>query len=114
MPAYIVMGAQWGDEGKGKIVDVLAVKMDYVIRFQGGANAGHTVIHGDKKYVTHLIPSGVISGKSINIIGNGCVVNPRTLNEEIDYLSGLGISVNPEKFIISSAAHMVLPIHVYL
>lgn len=114
MPAYIVMGAQWGDEGKGKIVDVLAEKMDYVIRFQGGANAGHTVIHGDKKYVTHLIPSGVISGKSINIIGNGCVVNPVTLNEEMEYLKSLGIAIDRKKFIISSAAHMVLPIHIYL
>ena len=86
MPAYIVMGAQWGDEGKGKIVDVLAEKMDFVVRFQGGANAGHTVIHGDTKYVTHLIPSGVISGNSINIIGNGCVVNPTTLYEEMETL----------------------------
>ena len=114
MPAYIVMGAQWGDEGKGKIVDVLAEKMDFVVRFQGGANAGHTVIHGDKKYVTHLIPSGVISGRSINIIGNGCVVNPTTLFEEMETLRKQGVSISPDKFIVSPAAHMVLPIHEYL
>lgn len=114
MPAYIVMGAQWGDEGKGKIVDVLAEKMDFVVRFQGGANAGHTVIHGDKKYVTHLIPSGVISGRSINIIGNGCVVNPTTLHEEMEALKSQGVVFSPDKFIISPSAHMVLPIHQYL
>ena len=114
MPAYIVMGAQWGDEGKGKIIDVLAEKMDIVIRFQGGANAGHTVIHGKTKYVTHLIPSGVISGNSINIIGNGCVVNPATLLEEMETLQQQGVHISPDKFIISPAAHMVLPIHQYL
>ena len=114
MPAYIVMGAQWGDEGKGKIVDVLAEKMDFVVRFQGGANAGHTVIHGNTKYVTHLVPSGVISGNSINIIGNGCVVNPTTLHEEMKTLRKQGISISPDKFILSPSAHMVLPIHEYL
>ena len=114
MPAYVVMGAQWGDEGKGKIVDVLAEEMDFVIRFQGGANAGHTVIHGDTKYVTHLIPSGIISGNSINIIGNGCVVNPTALYEEMEKLRQQGITISPDKFIVSSAAHMVLPIHQYL
>ena len=114
MPAYIVMGAQWGDEGKGKIVDVLAEQMDVVVRFQGGANAGHTVIHGDKKYVTHLIPSGIISGKSINIIGNGCVVNPTTLHEEMDALKAQGVIFNTDNFVISPSAHMVLPIHLYL
>ncbi len=114
MPAYIVMGAQWGDEGKGKIVDVLAEQMDVVVRFQGGANAGHTVIHGDKKYVTHLIPSGIISGKSINIIGNGCVVNPTTLHEEMQSLIEQGVIFTTDNFIISPSAHMVLPIHIYL
>ncbi len=114
MPAYIVMGAQWGDEGKGKIVDVLAEKMDFVVRFQGGANAGHTVIHGDTRYVTHLIPSGVISGNSVNIIGNGCVVDPRTLLEEMEALEKQGVRITPAKFIISPQAHMVLPVHRYL
>lgn len=114
MPAYIVMGAQWGDEGKGKIVDVLAEKMDVVIRFQGGANAGHTVLHGNTKYVTHLIPSGIISGKSLNIIGNGCVACPYTLRDEINTLKSQGVLFTPENFVISSAAHMVLPVHKFL
>ncbi|MDZ7797889.1 MAG: adenylosuccinate synthase [Candidatus Marinimicrobia bacterium] len=114
MPAYIVMGAQWGDEGKGKIVDVLAEKMDFVVRFQGGANAGHTVIHGETRYVTHLIPSGVISGNSVNIIGNGCVVNPSTLYEEMNVLIDQGVNISPGKFIVSPQAHMVLPVHQYL
>lgn len=108
------MGAQWGDEGKGKIVDVLAEKMDFVVRFQGGANAGHTVIHGDTRYVTHLIPSGVISGNSVNIIGNGCVVNPSTLHEEMNVLLKQGVNISPGKFIVSPQAHMVLPVHQYL
>lgn len=111
MPAYIVMGAQWGDEGKGKIVDVLAEKMDVVIRFQGGANAGHTVLHGNTKYVTHLVPSGIISGTSLNIIGNGCVICPFTLRDETAVLKNQGIRFTPENFVISSAAHMVLPVH---
>jgi adenylosuccinate synthase len=114
MPAYIVMGAQWGDEGKGKIVDVLAEKMDIVVRFQGGANAGHTVIHGDTRYVTHLIPSGVISGNSLNIIGNGCVVDPATLHEEMQTLKAQGVDITPDTFIVSPQAHMVLPVHRYL
>jgi adenylosuccinate synthase len=114
MPAYIVMGAQWGDEGKGKIVDVLAANMDVVLRFQGGANAGHTVIHGNTKYVTHLVPSGIISGKSLNIIGNGCVICPFTLLQEMQTLKEQSVDFRPDNFVISSAAHMVLPVHKYL
>ncbi|MDD3095219.1 MAG: adenylosuccinate synthetase, partial [Candidatus Marinimicrobia bacterium] len=114
MPAYIVIGAQWGDEGKGKIVDVLAEKMDLVLRFQGGANAGHTVLHGNTKYVTHLVPSGVISGCSMNIIGNGCVVCPLTLLEEMRILEKQGIAFSPQNFALSGSAHMVLPVHKYL
>ena len=83
MSKYIVMGSQWGDEGKGKIVDNISQKMDLVVRFQGGANAGHTVIIEDKKYILHLIPSGIISGKAKNVIGNGCVIDPVTLDDEI-------------------------------
>jgi len=114
MPAYIVIGAQWGDEGKGKIVDVLAEKMDLDLRFQGGANAGHTVLHGNTKYVTHLVPSGVISGCALNIIGNGCVVCPFTLLEEMQILEKQGVCITPANFVISEAAHMVLPVHKYL
>jgi len=111
MPNYIVLGAQWGDEGKGKIVDHLAGRMDFVIRFQGGANAGHTVVDGDKSYVLHLIPGGIISGKAVNIIGNGCVVDPLNLVQELDYLQEKNITVDPQRLIISELAHVVTPWH---
>ncbi len=114
MANYIVLGAQWGDEGKGKIVDMLAGKMDLVVRFQGGANAGHTVRIGDKEYVLHLIPGGIVSGTSVNVIGNGCVVDPVTFANELDYLADKGITVTPQKLIVSSQAHMVTPVHKYL
>jgi len=114
MATYIVLGAQWGDEGKGKIVDLLAGNMDLVVRFQGGANAGHTVLIGDKKYILHLIPGGIVSGKATNIIGNGCVVDPVIFCEELDYLTALGITVTPEILAVSSQAHVVTPVHKYL
>ncbi|MDK2976463.1 MAG: adenylosuccinate synthase [Candidatus Marinimicrobia bacterium] len=114
MSVSIVMGAQWGDEGKGKIVDTLAEKADMVIRYQGGANAGHTVIHGTDKYVLHLIPSGIISGKSVNIIGNGCVVDPVLLLQEIDTLQNQGITVDPRHLMIAENAHIVTPLHKWL
>lgn len=109
-----MMGAQWGDEGKGKIVDTLAEQADLVVRYQGGANAGHTVIHGNKKYVLHLIPSGVISGNSLNIIGNGCVVDPGLLLEEINMLQSKGIELSPDQLNISENAHIVTPIHKWI
>ncbi len=111
MSKYIVMGSQWGDEGKGKIVDNISQNMDLVVRFQGGANAGHTVIIEDKKYVLHLIPSGIISGKAKNIIGNGCVIDPITLAEEIEEMKNSGIKIQTNKFFISSGAHIVTPLH---
>jgi adenylosuccinate synthase len=111
MPNYIVLGAQWGDEGKGKIVDHLAGKMDYVIRFQGGANAGHTVVNGDQSYVLHLIPGGIISGRAVNIIGNGCVVDPLNLVQELDYLQEKNITVDTDRLMISELAHVVTPWH---
>ena len=114
MAKYIVLGAQWGDEGKGKIVDLLAGRMDMVVRFQGGANAGHTVIIGDKEYVLHLIPGGIVSGKAVNVIGNGCVVDPVTFDVELEYLQDRGIGVNPRKLVVSSQAHLVTPVHKYL
>ena len=114
MAKYIVLGAQWGDEGKGKIVDLLAGKMDLVVRFQGGANAGHTVKIGTNEYILHIIPGGVVSGKATNIIGNGCVVDPIIFAEEVDYLRGKGIKINPDNLIISSQAHVVTPVHKYL
>ncbi|HGY55239.1 MAG TPA: adenylosuccinate synthase [Caldithrix abyssi] len=114
MANYIVLGAQWGDEGKGKIVDMLSAKMDMVVRFQGGANAGHTVKCEGKEYVLHLIPGGIVSGKAVNVIGNGCVVDPLTFIEEVDYLRKLGVEVTPEKLLVSSQAHVVTPVHKYL
>lgn len=114
MSKYIVLGAQWGDEGKGKIVDLLAGHMDLVVRFQGGANAGHTVKIGDKEYILHIIPGGIVSGKATNVIGNGCVVDPIIFSEEVKYLEEKGIKVSPEKLIVSSQAHIVTPVHKYL
>lgn len=111
MSAFIVLGAQWGDEGKGKMTDYLAEEADVVVRFQGGNNAGHTVVVGDKDYKLHLIPSGILYDDKINVIGNGVVVDPKALFTEIDYLEGLGISVTPKKLIISDRAHLIMPYH---
>jgi adenylosuccinate synthase len=104
----VLIGAQWGDEGKGKITDYYASKADIVVRFQGGNNAGHTVVVGDQKFKFHLIPSGVVQGKEI-VIGNGVVVDPKVLLTEIDELEKNGIKVNLK---ISNAAHVILPFHI--
>ena len=93
MANTILVGAQWGDEGKGKIIDVLTGKADIVVRSQGGNNAGHTVIHGGKKYVLHLIPSGILRARKICVIGNGVVIDPIALVKEIDGLRHLGVKV---------------------
>ncbi|MBN2225725.1 MAG: adenylosuccinate synthase [candidate division Zixibacteria bacterium] len=106
----IVVGCQWGDEGKGKVVDLLAEKADAIARFQGGANAGHTVLVGDKKYILHLIPSGIIYPDKLCYIGNGVVLDPFGLLEEIELLRTQGIDTNGRLF-ISSAANLVLPYH---
>jgi adenylosuccinate synthase len=110
MPNTILVGAQWGDEGKGKIIDVLTEQADIVVRTQGGNNAGHTVFLGEKKYVLHLIPSGILRPKKTCVIGNGVVVDPLSLVEEIDGLLKLGIRVNGNLF-ISETAHLVFPYH---
>ena len=111
MSAFIVLGAQWGDEGKGKMTDYLAEEANVVVRFQGGNNAGHTVVVGDKEYKLHLIPSGILYEDKLNVIGNGVVVDPKALFEEIDYLEGVGVKVTPEKLIISDRAHLIMPYH---
>jgi adenylosuccinate synthase len=111
MAAYIVLGAQWGDEGKGKMTDYLAESADVVVRFQGGNNAGHTVVVGDKEYKLHLIPSGILYGNKLNALGNGVVIDPKALFEEIEYLKDLGIEVTPDKFIISDRAQVIMPYH---
>jgi adenylosuccinate synthase len=114
MANYIVMGAQWGDEGKGKIVDYLADDINLVIRFQGGANAGHTIVRDGTEFILHLIPGGIITGKCKNIIGNGCVVDLELLIEEMETLGKMGISITPKNFFISEQAHIVTPVHKYI
>jgi adenylosuccinate synthase len=109
MANTILVGAQWGDEGKGKIIDVLTDKADMVVRTQGGNNAGHTVFIGKKKYVLHLIPSGILRRSKKCIIGNGVVVDPVSLVDEIDHLEKLGVTV--KNLFISESAHLVFPYH---
>src|SRR2546422_2370208 len=109
MPATVVVGAQFGDEGKGKIVDYLADRADVVVRFQGGANAGHTVQVGDQLYAFHLLPSGVLRKRTMNVIGNGVVVDPTQLLKEIEETRAHGHSV--ENLRISDRAHVVMPYH---
>ncbi|PKB62960.1 MAG: adenylosuccinate synthase [SAR202 cluster bacterium Io17-Chloro-G1] len=113
MPAYAVLGAQWGDEGKGKIVDVLARDMDIVARFSGGNNAGHTVVNDNGRFSVHLVPCGIFWPHTMNLIGNGVVVDPDVLLDEIDSLSGDGIDV-AGRIIVSERAHLVMPYHVVL
>ena len=91
MPAIVVVGAQWGDEGKGKATDLLGDRADYVVRYQGGNNAGHTVVIGDESYALHLLPSGVLSPRAVPVIGNGVVIDPQVLLDEIDGLAARGV-----------------------
>jgi adenylosuccinate synthase len=109
VPATVVVGAQWGDEGKGKIVDLLAQDSDVVCRYQGGPNAGHTIVVGDETFKIRQTPSGVISGK-ISVIGAGCVVDPQVLLEELDELAARG--VDPSVVVVSGNAHLIMPWHV--
>ncbi|MFT3990454.1 MAG: adenylosuccinate synthase [Luteolibacter sp.] len=107
----IIVGLQWGDEGKGKIVDYLTETADVVIRGQGGNNAGHTVIANGTKYVLHLLPSGILWDDKTNVIGNGVVIDPIGLVTEIERIEGQGIAITPDKLLISDRAHVVLPLH---
>ncbi len=107
----IITGLQWGDEGKGKIVDFLTASADVVIRSQGGNNAGHTVITRGIKYILHLLPSGILWDDKINVIGNGVVIDPVGLVEEIQRVEAQGVAITPAKLLISDRAHIVLPIH---
>ena len=106
-----IVGAQWGDEGKGKITDFFAGESDYVVRFHGGNNAGHTVIVEGNTFKLHLIPSGIIYGGPMSIIGNGVVVDPKVLLEEIEYIEGKGID---PKLMVSDRAHVIMPYHIEL
>lgn len=111
MSVKIIVGTQWGDEGKGKITDILAEKVDLVVRYQGGNNAGHTVVVGDKTFKLHIIPSGILYSSCVCVIGNGVVLDPEVLFTEIATLEKQGITITPEHLKISSIAHIILPFH---
>ncbi|MFH0799443.1 MAG: adenylosuccinate synthase [Pseudomonadota bacterium] len=111
MANLVVVGTQWGDEGKGKIIDLLTPSVDVVVRYQGGANAGHTVVIGEEKTILHLVPSGVLHRSCLCIIGNGVVVDPEVLIDEINGLHQQGYLKDPAKLSISQNAHLVLPYH---
>jgi adenylosuccinate synthase len=114
MPLNIIVGAQWGDEGKGRITDLLAEHVDYVARFSGGDNAGHTVTIGREVFKLHLMPSGIIHESVTCIIGNGVVINPAVFLRELAGLRERGITVNPDRLKISTAAHLITPAHIAL
>jgi len=109
MPASVILGTQWGDEGKGKITDLLAEKADVVVRYQGGNNAGHTIVVEDEKFALSLIPSGVLYPTVTPVIGNGCVVDPKVMLEEMGTLRSRGI--DPSKVLVSGNAHLIMPYH---
>jgi adenylosuccinate synthase len=112
MPAIVIVGAQWGDEGKGKATDLLGDDVDYVVRYQGGNNAGHTVVIGEESYALHLLPSGVLSRNAIPVIGNGVVIDPAVLLAEIDDLAARSVSC--DRLLISANAHLIMPHHIAL
>lgn len=111
MSTVVVVGVQWGDEGKGKVVDLLAREADIIVRFQGGSNAGHTLVVGGKKTIVRLIPSGVLHSGKVCVIGNGVVVDPETLVEEIDTLQQQGCLTDPSLLKVSETAHLIMPYH---
>ena len=111
MSNVVIVGVQWGDEGKGKFVDLLAQEIDYVVRFQGGNNAGHTVIVDGKKVALHLVPSGILHEGKTCLIGNGVVLDPVVFVEELDTLIGQGVDVSPNRLKISSKTHLIMPYH---
>lgn len=109
MPAVVIVGAQWGDEGKGKATDLIADRIDYVVKFNGGNNAGHTVVIGTEKYALHLLPSGILTPGVVPVISNGVVIDPEVLMEELDALEARGIDVSG--LVISSHAHLITQYH---
>lgn len=114
MSSVVVVGTQWGDEGKGKIVDLLTRYADFVVRFQGGNNAGHTLVVEGKKFVFHIIPSGILYSDKMCMIGNGVIIDPGVLISEIDQLQKKGLSVSPDRLMISERAHLIMPYHASL
>ncbi len=111
MPLDIVVGAQWGDEGKGRMVDLFAEKASIVARYSGGDNAGHTVTVGEKIFKLHLVPSGLARPHTVGILGNGVVINPNTLLKEMNMLRDGGLEINPSRLVISPNAHLITPVH---
>ncbi|HBM11657.1 MAG TPA: adenylosuccinate synthase, partial [Rhodospirillaceae bacterium] len=111
MTNVVVIGSQWGDEGKGKIVDWLSERADVVVRFQGGHNAGHTLVIDGKVYKLSLLPSGVVRKGKLSIIGNGVVVDPWALMEEIERIRAQGVSVSPSTLLLAENAALILPVH---
>ena len=113
MANIVIVGTQWGDEGKGKIVDLLAEFADMVVRFQGGNNAGHTMVVNGKQFISHLVPSGILQGKTC-LLGNGMVVDPAVLIQELDELENKGVHVGPDRLKISEKAHIIMPYHKHI
>ena len=111
MASVVVVGTQWGDEGKGKVVDLLTNYADCIVRFQGGNNAGHTLVVNGKKYVFHIIPSGILYEDKTCMIGNGVIIDPGVLLQEMDELNGKGLPVTPGRLLISENAHLIMPYH---
>ena len=111
MSNVVLVGSQWGDEGKGKVVDLLTARCDVVVRYQGGNNAGHTLVVDNKQYIFHLIPSGILYANKKCLIGNGVALDPVILIEEIEKLAGQGINLTPERFALSDKAHIIMPYH---
>ena len=111
MANVVVVGAQWGDEGKGKIVDWLSERADVIARFQGGHNAGHTLVIDGEVYKLSLLPSGILRDGKMGVIGNGVVLDPWALVEEIEKLTGMGVTVSPDNLMIAENTPLILPIH---
>ena len=111
MANVVVVGAQWGDEGKGKIVDWLSERADVIARFQGGHNAGHTLVIDGEVFKLSLLPSGIVRGGKLSVIGNGVVLDPWHLVKEIDQLRGQGVTINPDTLLVAENTPLILPIH---
>ena len=114
MPATVIVGIQWGDEGKAKVLDALATETDIVVRYQGGSNAGHTVVVGKEKYAFRLVPSGILHDQKVCVIANGCVVEPVELFKEIDSLIARGVRIDGTNLLVSDRAHIVMPYHLLI
>jgi len=112
MGAIVLVGCQWGDEGKGRVVDVLAERSDIVVRFQGGPNAGHTLVEDVEEIILHLIPSGILRPNTVNVLGNGMVIDPYKFVKELDMLERRGIDISPDRIKVSDRAHLILPSYI--